>query len=149
MDGQKSIIELFQENELRVSELYKIYSQKIPDHKNFWKKLSGEEIGHADDIAAIYGDKNQDYFAENKFARGVIKYVSGFVEEKIKEAKEKKMTHADAINIALRIEQSMLEKKCFDMFIPTNTTVKQVMKKLNEDTERHAEQLRKELDKLK
>jgi bacterioferritin (cytochrome b1) len=42
----------------------------------------------------------------------------------------------------------MLEKKCFDMFIPTNTTVKQVMEKLNEDTERHAEQLRKELDKL-
>lgn len=146
--SERSIIDLFEDNELKISILYKLYSQKIPDHKIFWKKISDEEVIHAREIAKSFS-KEKECFKENKFSRGVINYVSGYVEEKIEEARKNKITHADAINIALRIEQSILEKKCFEMFIPTNKTVKQVLKRLNKDTERHANQLRKELKKIK
>jgi rubrerythrin len=145
---ERSLIDLFEDNELRISILYKIYSQKIPDHKNFWKKISDEEVVHAMEIAESFS-KEKECFKENKFSRGVVNYVSGYVEEKIEEARKNKITHTDAVNIALRIEQSILEKKCFDMFMPTNLSVKKVIERLNKDTERHADQLRKELKKLK
>ncbi|MFA6047469.1 MAG: hypothetical protein WCV59_01460 [Parcubacteria group bacterium] len=145
---ERSIIDLFEDNELKISILYNLYSQKIPAKKAFWKKISDEEVIHAKEIAKNFA-KEKELFKENKFTRGVVSYVSGYVEEKIEEAKKAKLSHADAINIALRIEQSMLEKKCFDMFIPTNITVKKVMERLNKDTELHANQLRKELKKIK
>ena len=145
---KRSLIDLFEDNELKVSILYNLYAQKIPAHKEFWKKISDEEVIHAREIANSFA-KEKECFKETKFTRGIVNYVSGFVEEKITEAKKKKLTHAEAINTALRIEQSMLEKKCFDMFIPTDITIKKVMERLNKDTERHADQLRKELKKLK
>jgi len=144
---EKSLVELFEANELRVSELYRIYAQKLPTHKDFWEELSREEIGHANEIANSYADKSEEHFTENKFTRGVVKYVSDFVDEKITEAKEKKLTHSEAINIALRVEQSILEKKCFEMFTPTNVSIKNIMEKLNRDTEKHVGMLRKELKK--
>lgn len=144
---ERSLIDLFEDNELKISVLYNLYAKSIPAHKDFWKKISAEEVIHAREIAKNFS-REKECFKENKFSRGVVSYVNGYVEEKIEEAKKKKLTHSQAINNALRIEQSMLEKKCFDMFMPTNITVKQVMARLNKDTKRHAEQLRKELKKL-
>ena len=147
---KKTIIDLFEENELNVGILYKVYSQKIPKHDEFWLKLSMEEAGHAANIREIYKEKSEDQFKENKFTRGVIKYVIDFVEEQIREAKIKKtIPHIEALNIALRIEQSILEKKCFELFAPTNQTVKSVMTKLNKETEMHVARLRKELKRQK
>lgn len=145
---ERSLIDLFEDNELKISILYKLYSQKIPGHKKFWQKISDEEIIHAREIAENFV-KEKECFKENKFSRGVVNYVNSFIEEKIEEAKKKKVTHAGAIHNALRIEQSMLEKKCFDMFIPTNITIKRVMQKLNQGTEQHVNRLRRELKKLK
>jgi rubrerythrin len=145
---ERSLIDLFEDNELKISILYNLYAQKIPGKKTFWKKISDEEVMHAKQIAKNFA-REKECFKENQFSRGVVNYVSGFVEEKIEEAKKNKMTHVEAINTALRIEQSMLEKKCFDMFMPTSITVKKVLERLNKDTERHANQLRKELKKIK
>ena len=147
MSDQKSIILLFEENELKISQLYDLYSQIFPEHKDFWESISEEEIGHANAISDAFKSigKKDEYFQENNFTRGIIKYVSDFVEEKILSAREKNLTHLKAIDIALRVEQSMLEKKCFEVFIPTNTALKDVLKRLNQDTERHVSLLQKEL----
>ncbi|HLN18828.1 MAG TPA: hypothetical protein VK255_01515 [Patescibacteria group bacterium] len=145
---ERSIIDLFEDNELKISILYNLYSQKIPAKKDFWKKISDEEIIHAREIAQSFS-KEKECFKENKFSRGVVSYVSGYVEEKIEEAKKENISHTDAINIALRIEQSILEKKIFDMFMPKDITIKKVIERLNKDTERHTSQLRKELKKNK
>jgi rubrerythrin len=145
--NQRSLIDLFEDNELKISILYKLYSQKIPAKKTFWQKISDEEVIHAKEIARAFATE-KECFKENKFTHGIVNYISGYVEEKIEEAKKNNLTHLEAINIALRIEQSMLEKKCFDLFIPTTDLVKKILEKLNKDTERHANMLRKELKKI-
>ena len=147
IQNRKSIIQLFEENELNISLLYNLYSKNIPEHFDFWNQLSLEEIAHAKAIAEAFKEtKNQkEYFQENNFTRGIIKYINDFVSEKTIEAENNTPTHIEAINIALRVEQSMLEKKCFEIFIPTDEMVKNVLQKLNRDTERHAESLQIEL----
>lgn len=148
-ESSKSIIQLFEENELNISLLYTLYSKNLPAHAEFWHQLALEEIAHAKAISQAFKEtKNQEeYFEENNFTRGIIKYISDFVSEKTVEAGNNTPTHTEAIGVALRVEQSMLEKKCFEIFIPTDETIKKVLQKLNQDTERHAESLRAELKK--
>lgn len=143
----RTILDLFEENELNVGILYKLYSQKIAGHKDFWLGLSMEEATHAADIRSAFRKDGGALFKETPFAKGVLKYVMDFVEEKIRETKKKKISQTDALNVALRIEQSILEKKCFDVFTPTDARLKDVMKKLKKETEEHETRLRKELKK--
>ncbi|MDQ1283772.1 MAG: hypothetical protein QG620_120 [Patescibacteria group bacterium] len=112
------------------------------------KKLSGEEIVHSQEIKAMKQDNFEKNFQENNFTRGIIKYVSNYVDEQLEAANSKKLTVEEALNIALRVEQSMLEKKCFEIFIPNHSTLKDVLDRLNKDTDRHANMLRKELEKI-
>lgn len=142
-----SILDLFAQNELNVSRLYRLYSQKIPKQQVFWEKLSREEIQHAQEIEEAYSGKEEP-FQENNFSRGIIKYVADFVQDSIKQAKEEKMSHKKALQVALRIEQSFLEKKCFEIFIPNQQTIKKVLQKLNKETQEHIERLQKEFQRV-
>lgn len=143
LHSEKKITELFSENEYNVGKLYELYSKKFSHNEKFWRKLSEEEFGHADDIKN-YG-KTEVEFVENNFTRDVICYVMSFVTEEIENARYREMTHLEAVNIALRIEQSILEKKCFDFFPIKNQFLKKLIIKLNNDTERHVRMLKKEL----
>jgi hypothetical protein len=75
--------------------------------------------------------------------------VADFVQESVDRAKKYKLSQKEAFKTALRIEQSFLEKKCFEIFIPSHQKVKKVLEKLNQETEEHTERLRRELKKIK
>lgn len=143
----KSILQLLEENELSISTLYSLYAEKNPSKHAFWKRLSDEEISHASSINSGTAADDIQAIQENNFSRGVIKYVMDFVLSEIENAKKNTITHFDALHIALRIEQSLLEKKCFDVFMPTNKTLKEVFQKMNTETEQHINVLMQELEK--
>ena len=142
-----TILDLFEQNELNISRLYRLYSQRLGEKKDFWEQISREEIQHALDIRNSYKGK-EDIFKESSFSRGTIKYVSDFVLESVEKAQKGEFTHAEALESALRIEQSFLEKKCFDIFIPNNKKVQEVLKKLNKETEEHIKRLQVEYKKV-
>jgi protein-arginine kinase activator protein McsA len=144
---RKSLLELFEENELQVGRLYELYSQKFPEHESFWHDLSMEESEHVASIQAMQIIESDNLIQESKFTRGVLKYVADFVKEKIQEAQKKKITHPEALEIALRIERSIIEKKCFDFFIPTDKKLESILKKLNQETESHIGRLQKEFSR--
>lgn len=142
-----NILDLFEQNEQNVSRLYKLYSKIDEKYQKFWEKLAQEEIQHALEIRESYQGQ-EDIFQENKFSRGIIKYVADFVQESLNRAKKYKLSQREALETALRIEQSFLEKKCFEIFIPSHQKVKKVLEKLNQETEEHVERLRNQLVKM-
>ncbi len=143
--NNKPLLHLFEENELNIATLYSLYSQKIPAKKDFWEELSNEETAHA---AQIGNQKDgEDPMEENKFSRGVIHYVMDSVLKEIQRAQAKEMSHHEALLAALRIEQSMLERKCFEIFAHSSEQVKAVLFKMNKETERHVEKIHSEMKK--
>jgi hypothetical protein len=131
MSNQKSILTLFSENEQKVSNLYEIYSEQDTKRKNFWKKISKEEVSHSEMLKKAQREsQNVEQFEETPYSRSVISYVSRFVDREIRKATEGKVGSLQAIQNALRLEQSMIEKKSFEMFSPKNVKVQRVMKKL-------------------
>ncbi|MFA7208806.1 MAG: hypothetical protein WC120_00825 [Parcubacteria group bacterium] len=142
----KPILLLLEENELNISSLYSIYARKIPRKKAFWDRLSREEISHAASLSNDGSDiDSAQSIIENKFSRGVIRYVMDFVLEETRRAEKETLSHHDALHTALRVERSMLEKKCFDIFTPANTTMRALLQKLNDETEQHIEMLIEEM----
>lgn len=144
----KPIIALFEENERNISALYAFYAAALPKHKKFWEKLSAEEISHANRISRtkITDGKN---FKDNNFSRGIVNHVMSYVLEELEQAKKGNLAHADALRTALRVERSMLEKKCFEIFQPNSKTVQEVLEKMNKETEGHVEMLLDEMKKNK
>jgi hypothetical protein len=148
--NNKPIIVLLEENELNIGSLYSLYAQKIPEKQLFWDRLSNAEIAHASHIGnSKSGITKAEEIIENKFTRGVMRYVMDYVLQEIKRATTSDITHSYALQTALRIEQSLLEKKCFEFFKPANLTVQEVFRKLNDDTEQHVRLLLDEMKKNK
>lgn len=148
--GNKSILQLLEENELNISALYSLYADKIPSKRAFWERLSAEEISHAASLNSNGPDiDSAQSIVENNFSRGIIKHVMDFVLEEIQRAQNSEVAHVDALRTALRVERSLLEKKCFDVFMPTNKTVKEVFQQMNDETEQHVERLMQEMKKQK
>lgn len=143
----KPILDLFKENEMNISALYSLYAQNIPEKSAFWEKLSNEEIAHA--IQLGREQKGDGEVVENKFSRGVIRHVMDFVLEETEKARKTEVTHQDALRSALRIERSLLEKKCFNLFTPSGGTLQAVFSELNEESERHVKILLGEMKKNK
>ncbi|HAV11704.1 MAG TPA: hypothetical protein DCX32_04175 [Candidatus Moranbacteria bacterium] len=146
----KPLLHLFEENELNISKLYAIYAEKIPAKESFWSRLSSEEAAHAINVSeGKHATDSEAPVVENKFSRGIIRYVMDFVLEEIHKAHNYEVSHREALCTALRIERSMLEKKCFDIFTPSSETVKNVLCRLNNETERHIEILLQEMKRNK
>ena len=142
---KENVLSLFINNEDKVSRLYKIYSQKIPANKKMWIDLSKEENRHVEMIEELrdkFGDSN-DFFEINKHSVEIVKYVSNFIDSQIKKALLGHVSHHEALDTALRIEQSMVEKKSFEIFKPKNKEIKKVFKDLNKETNDHIKLLRK------
>ncbi len=149
MKKPKNILTLIFENEQRVLELYRIYAKKIGKHKLFWRGLAGEEAVHVKilgDLNAYYRDSD-DLFKTNKHIFEIFDYISSFIENEISRAKSEDVSQESALEVALRIEQSMVEKKCFEIIKPEKSEIMKVFRRLNEETKKHTELLLKECKK--
>jgi hypothetical protein len=137
------IIELFEKNEQNVAILYSIYAEKIPEKRSFWNNLATEEASHADYISN--NKELKTTIVENRYLRDIIKYIMDFVLQEIIKAKTSRITHQEALNTALRLEHSMLEKKCFEMFSSANDGLMRIFHKLNSETENHVKMITEEM----
>ena len=144
----KSALLLFKENESNISELYATYAKKIPQKRDFWERLSEEEIAHAAYINECYMGDYIKSITKNNFSDEIISYLMDFVIKENQRAQTKKTLHRNAILTALRIERSMLEEKYFEIFTPEASAIKRLFQKLTKETERHIDILEKELIKI-
>jgi len=141
MDGGKqlNIIELLAEHERIIAELYNEYSQKFPPQKNFWLKLAGEEIGHAEWLDQLKSkiEEGKLHFREGRFNEEAIHTSIDYLRRQMVRAQEEKITTKNALSIACDIENGLIEKKFFEVFEPDSKEVKKVFMDLAYATREH------------
>jgi len=147
----KSILGLFTENEEKVARLYELFSQKIHGYKGYWTKMAKEEFEHANLLEKLEydfhgGDK---YFDLKNYSKEIVENVGYFLDAKLREAKISKLSQKEALEIAMRIEQSIVEDKSFEIFHPKEKRITKIFLKLNQDTRHHLQKLKKEFEKAK
>jgi hypothetical protein len=149
-EENRDLFKIFSQNESKIAELYALYALTIPSQEKMWTRLSGEEIKHSMALLKLdttYHDDEKSYSAIPE-ARNILNYVGEFINQQIADAKESKISAQQAIAVAMRLELSMIERKCFDLFSTAETEIIVVLERLNKETESHFKQLKIYADKF-
>lgn len=137
---EKDIIIELAENELKLEELYRQYAENLPELKDFWSHISGDEMHHFKILKEFQQkEKNSDIFIDRKrFQPEAVKLVREFVEDKISEAKKTPTPSAkDSLIVAEDIETSLLEKNIFEIFESDSADLKVTLETLEKETREH------------
>ncbi len=151
-DYQIKILKALIKNEEKLAELYKIYSEKFLDHKDFWLNLAKDEIAHATWIRKFWEKAEQNpsvYFDENRFNIEALSAYSQEVEAQISEAKLSEMTIMNALSIAYYFEIAFIERKFFEVFEGDSVELKHILKTLNNACIDHTNKVSNKLKELK
>jgi len=135
----------FAKNEARLSRLYRSYADRFVAQKDLWLGLAQEEKVHAALLRGLNrrfaGDKN--LFVVSRAGRQILDYIADFIVEQQNLALGGLIASEEAVKIALRLEQSMLEKKSFEIFATDHEEVHSVLARLNKETDEHRRRLEK------
>jgi hypothetical protein len=134
-----SILELLARNEVRVSELYHLYSEKHKKMHDFWHLLSDEEIHHATWLRdlAPYAMSGLLFIDVEQISQESIALFADYLNKKIKEAKEGDVALTEALGIALNIENSLIEKKWLDCIQTKSSQAMITLNRLKDDLLQH------------
>lgn len=139
-DYQERILGLMIDLEFKLAELYTILSEQFSTHQEFWSSLSAEELEHASWLEYLFkkaGEGSlvfQEEATKTYTVEASLSYLTGVIEK----AKHRDLSLAQALSLSLDIENSMLEKKVFEHFQSNSLDLKNVLKTLKDETERHA-----------
>ncbi len=142
---QIEIIELLAKHERALSQLYKEYAKKFLDGKDFWSKLSAEEIGHANWILKLHSKIKEGsvYFKEDRFNKEAIKTSLRYLNNQLSKAQMQEMSLMKALSTARDLENGLIEKKFFEVFEGDSAELRQILLNLAAATKEHLSRIQK------
>lgn len=140
--NQKKIIDLLIKQEKLLARLYTIFYDKLPEHRDFWKKIAKEEHHHAKWLERLYeaGGKDVVHFDEGKITTVSLETFIKGVEEAIRKAEADELDDKMALVQTVDLERSLIEKNVFSQFSGLTDKAKNVMKFLEKHTKEHLSQ---------
>lgn len=125
--------------ELNASKIYRLFSELNELDKDFWWKLSMEEVNHASLLKSIHYYINLDSFPDEMIIKNIqeVLNINKYLEDIILQYKINP-SRKKAFDIAIEIENSAAESH-FEkvMTEQSNNNVIEVFKKLNKDDVNH------------
>jgi len=126
--------------EMEVSCLYSIFAKQFPEERVFWKKISDDEIVHADNIKRILkliSQNNLTYRIGKSFSYKAGILILEHIKLYVSDANEKLLSKADTFLIALELESTILESKYMDYLITDNKEYNDFLKTIDIETLQH------------
>lgn len=135
----EEVLEVMANLEMQISRLYDVYGRRFPSHALFWRRLSGEETGHAGLIrelmdAARRGDIMVE---EGRFRKEAVQMVLKSLEGHIRDAESGKTDLVNAFSVAAAMENALLEKDFFRIFHGDSSGLRVRLDRLQKDTQNH------------
>jgi hypothetical protein len=145
MDNKQTdeLFKLLENYELSIADLYETYASVIPESRNAWLVFAEEERLHAKWIKQLYMyfKNGKIQLEETKFTiqsmKTAIDYIENQKKRTLKETPDLKLF----INIAINIEESLLEKAFLKVFRLSVPAAEKIRSQLKEATQTHLESL--------
>lgn len=145
----EDVLELMKSYELILKDLYDLFALKIPKENEFWKKLAEEENKHAywlEVLGMNMQKQNITLNGDNRFNIPLIKISLGHIQEALEDFSKGELSFFDALSFASDVENSMIEKKFFEVFYGQSEEFDRVMKLLREETIKHGKRIEERLE---
>jgi hypothetical protein len=143
-EKQLDVLSKMAANEEMVGRLYRAYAGRFPKYNALWSGLAEEETKL---ISMV--DSDSLFFKDGRFNKNAIKTFNNYLERETVKAVRLETPLIEALSTTLYIEDSLIEKKYFDVFETDSLASKQLLAKLSEDTRTHASKIREVLNKVK
>jgi hypothetical protein len=124
-DYQKELSIPLEQCELEIYNLYKLFAEKFPSHRELWNGMLEEEINHA-----TYLKKLSSLAEEGKIS---------FAEK----TEANQYTLVTVLSFSLNLEQSIIENKFYDYFSSSDRDAIMMINNIKEETLIHASKRKK------
>jgi rubrerythrin len=140
---QVSKIELIAEYEAAIMELYWVYSEKFPEHKDFWIDMADDERKVVEWIRSTIEKikANKIDYNRDRFNIEAVRSAMNFIKGQISEALDKPVSLQTALSNAASIEESMTKKKYYEMIKDDNPEANLLYQKLAAENQKHRDKL--------
>jgi len=135
----ESLLELLIRQESKVAELYQLFSERDPDHRDFWRSMADAELHHVSMIHELQGyiPSRQALLIEGKVRAGTVKSFLAYVDGLLLRAKKEALPFTTALSLSMDIEKSLVEKGMLDHFHGASAEVNAVLDRLKQETAGH------------
>ena len=139
------IVSLLAEHEHAIGRLYRAYASRFPQHQDFWSKLADEENQHARWLQRLLVrvEEGLGCVRPDRFDRSAVETSIRHVGQMVEQAGKPGFAMADALGIAVTLEDSLLEAEYFEVFEGTAAEVVQVQYCLATAAEDHRKRIQK------
>jgi len=143
----RHLIELLAGHETAISDLYEYCAGAFPKHRDFWLSLVHDERTHAEWIRHLNDHVEQGvvFLNEERFNPAVVRESIGHIRAVIKNAAATIPSHARALVVALEVEQTMIERRFFEVFDSPNPELKHIIDTIIIGTHAHINEIRSAL----
>ena len=145
------LVEKIAQHEEAIAILYKLFSKQFLSYRQFWSMLSLEELVHGSWIRRLYPQVTEGKikFDEHRFVTRDIEKSLSKIRSYTISAKKKKMSLRRAIEIALELEDSVIESRFFSVYKAEKKLMRQLIEALSQAYIEHRNRLKKTLEELK
>ena len=137
---QKKLVELFERQEFLIGKLYKLFSFRYPEYKDFWTEMAMEEHLHASWIKRLTerDPTNKFNFAQEELRSNDLASSIESIEGLISGVKKNiEFPINQAVSMALHLEKALWEKQVFQCFEGDSDEVRKILDTLNLEQEIH------------
>ena len=147
----QDIVTMLALQEEAVAALYSVFAVKLPDMREFWNKIVGQEKLHARILHAITKliEQGEAYLDEHKFNITAIQTNVNYIQKCSHDASAKGITDIKALSIALDIENGLMEKEYFRVIKSDDLKIQRDLKAVEDQTEQHRADLKKMLNEIR
>jgi rubrerythrin len=141
-------IELLAENEMVISRIYRLFSERFPDYHDFWEKMAEEEIQHADMIRSVVPEIKEGTvrFNAQRFDETSVGMFRDYLKLSLARAGEQDIPLKDAFETALAIEHDLIERSFLELFEADTEELSLVFEGLASSTREHHRRLLKAIE---
>jgi rubrerythrin len=134
-----ALLTILQEHELVIGRLYGAYAQRFPDYAHFWEKLSEEERKHAACLKSLRTQmqNDPDIVIVERFSTDAVEFSIRYVKELIERSGQPEFKIINALSLAMKLEEALLENNFFEVLAGDTEDVRGVLEILTHETKRH------------
>jgi hypothetical protein len=143
---QKKLVELFVRQEFIIGKLYKLFSFRYPEYKDFWIEMAKEEHLHASWIRRLTerDPTNKFKFSQGELRANTLASSIESIEGLIAGVKyNREFTISQAVSMALHLEKALWEQKVFQCFEGDSDEVRKILDSLNLEQKNHIMKMEK------
>ena len=147
----RRVLHLISTIEGTLSQLYRVYAERLPSQANFWQRLAEDELRHqewAEELVELHA-QGLLAMSEQRADPEVYDEYLHFLLEMVQRAQQKPLGALEALSTANMVEQTYIEHNLLRVAQTDSDGVQRILSALGKSTERHAAIIAHELETVR